>query len=118
MKKCYSCKKIKDLNLFYKNKSRSDGVCAECIECDLTRRKKHHLKNRDAICQKIRDKGHKIGNKRKRLQTKNLDDLYIKKLIRRDTNLKNKDIPDWLIIIKRQQVELERIIRKGELNEK
>jgi hypothetical protein len=118
MKKCYSCKKIKDLNLFYKNKSRSDGVCAECIECAKDKRKKHYLKNKDDICKKTRERGYKVDNKRKKLETKNLDDLYIKKLIRRDTNLKNKDIPDWLIIIKRQQVELERIIRKGELNEK
>ena len=34
MKKCGKCKKIKEDNLFFKNRSRSDGLSSQCKECN------------------------------------------------------------------------------------
>lgn len=38
-KKCTNCKIIKDVNLFYKNKKRKDGLTARCKSCDSVYKK-------------------------------------------------------------------------------
>ena len=66
MKRCWSCGKTKELDLFYKNKTRKDGYSYECKDCTkifhknyrkqercriegLRRAKKYRDRNRDSI---------------------------------------------------------------------
>ena len=35
MKHCHKCKQSKDLNEFYKNRSRSDGYAGQCKQCEV-----------------------------------------------------------------------------------
>lgn len=37
-KKCYQCKKIKNIDNFYHNRSRKGGINCLCIECEVVRR--------------------------------------------------------------------------------
>jgi len=41
-KQCFKCKKIKDINLFYKHKRMSDGYLNKCIYCSLKDNKKRY----------------------------------------------------------------------------
>lgn len=51
-KKCYKCKKEKPLSEFYKNKSKSDGYCSECIDCNRKLSKKYNENNKEKIKKK------------------------------------------------------------------
>ena len=47
MKKlCTTCNKEKDLDLFYKNKSRKDGHSSWCKSCDKEYNRKYYIKNK------------------------------------------------------------------------
>lgn len=67
-KKCYMCGKILSLDMFYRNKTKSDGLTSECKKCAKTRtknyalnnpeqikayRKEYHQKNKDQIIAKV-----------------------------------------------------------------
>ena len=41
MKYCYKCKTTKDINEFYNNKSKKDGLCSECKKCCINYNKKY-----------------------------------------------------------------------------
>lgn len=45
-KKCCICKQILDLACFKSNKTKKDGLQAQCIECQKEYRKKHYISNR------------------------------------------------------------------------
>ena len=48
MKKlCTTCDKEKDLDLFYKNKSRKDGHSSWCKSCDKEYNRKYYIKNKE-----------------------------------------------------------------------
>lgn len=44
MKTCYSCKTEKPLDLYYKDKSRPDGVSSRCCACDKEKRRKAYAR--------------------------------------------------------------------------
>jgi ribosomal protein S27AE len=46
---CYSCKKVKLITEFHKNKRSSDGFNSMCKECTSEYKKSYYLKNRDEI---------------------------------------------------------------------
>lgn len=47
IKKCVECKKFKNVHEFYKNKSRKDGMSAQCIVCNKQRKIKDKEKIKD-----------------------------------------------------------------------
>lgn len=48
-KKCYVCKKVLPLNLFYTNGCRGDGYMSRCKKCDCSLVAKRRRKRRDKI---------------------------------------------------------------------
>lgn len=48
-KRCFQCKEIKLLSLFYKNKSNSDGYSGLCKECQSLNEKENNQKAREWI---------------------------------------------------------------------
>lgn len=55
MKKCSTCKTIKDYDLFVKNKSSKDGVTRECKDCTKKRLRLFYQKNKKRILEKNKD---------------------------------------------------------------
>lgn len=49
MKKCTSCKKILDIDLFYNNKSEKDGLSHECKECHKIKIRKYYVERRKKL---------------------------------------------------------------------
>ena len=96
--------------------------------------KEYRLKNRDRLAENLkeyyfknkdiyREKGAKYYSENKAVilkkgkiyykkQSENLTDNYISQLLTKESNLSREDIPQWLIEAKRQQIKLQRIIRK------
>lgn len=69
-KKCNKCGEVKDVSLFYKNRSRSDGLDYQCKACDKARynkearskyHKAHYQANKKAIL--LRHQGYKKANR-------------------------------------------------------
>jgi len=64
MKSCFQCKQIKDLTLFYKNKSMKDGHSGLCKECQLINERENNLKSKEWLislktkCEKCNEKRH------------------------------------------------------------
>jgi len=64
MKLCFQCKQIKDLTLFYKNKSMKDGHSGLCKECQLINERENNLKAKEWLislkikCEKCNEKRH------------------------------------------------------------
>ena len=69
----------------------------------MAKMKKYYCENRDEILQKER-----IINKKR---TEELTDTYIKGLLTKDSILSFKDIPQWLVEAKRDEIQLQRIVR-------
>jgi 5-methylcytosine-specific restriction endonuclease McrA len=67
-KKCPTCKEIKDINLFYKNKYRKDGIDSECKICKNKRTTKFRKNHKDLI--KSIDKKSYYKNHDKKLLSK------------------------------------------------
>jgi len=53
MKYCWTCKNIKALDLFGKNKSKPDGLSCECKDCKKIQDKNYYLKNAEKIKEKV-----------------------------------------------------------------
>ena len=64
---CYKCKQYKDVNEFYKNKSKKDGLASGCKSCTKQSDKEYHLHNRNTRLKMMRE-----------YQEKNRDVLRIK----------------------------------------
>lgn len=123
-----------------------DRTYSTCIQCRATSRLKYSAANREKILKAADDynknnpikrrlaerkyrtsnKGRKTINGRNHLydkkQINELSDRYVKRILIKETILHNserlkfKDIPDYLVILKRATILLRRFI-KGELNE-
>ncbi len=52
MKKCYKCQRVLGLDCFAPNKSRKDGLQAQCRDCQKEYRRQHYLKNRQKYIDK------------------------------------------------------------------
>ena len=59
-KKCNKCKCVKNLDNFYRNKSRKDGHDTWCKECSNEYSKKYYNKNSDKIKRRIKQWNEKI----------------------------------------------------------
>lgn len=49
MKKCYMCESTLDPSMFYKDKSRPDGLTARCKKCEIKKQKDRRDKLKDLI---------------------------------------------------------------------
>src|SRR5579864_3791020 len=85
MKKCYLCQLEKEVNQFYKSKSRKDGLQTRCIECDKkyckSDKKKEIQRNYEKLNKEI------ITLKKKEYKFKNKEKF---KIYRRNDYLKHK----------------------------
>ena len=54
-KACNTCRQIKPLTDFYKDKSKHDGDHSQCITCKNNRQKEYYNKNKDKICMKVKE---------------------------------------------------------------
>ena len=118
-KKCSTCKEIKSFDMFYKHKKHKDGFGGICKDCSKKYQeeynKEYRLKNKGRI--KKDKKKYRLDNKdkikeyRKKI-TNELSNVYIRQILTSNTILSCKDIPQWLIDVKRQELQLKRIIRK------
>lgn len=73
MKKCYTCKKLKELNEFNKNKSRKDGLQSKCKKCDRERAITYFHENKTTLLPNI------LKNRRKRkIEVRNYIISYLK----------------------------------------
>lgn len=52
MKKCNECKIEQDINNYYKDKNRKDGISGRCKQCHNNSAKQHYLKNKEHYIQK------------------------------------------------------------------
>jgi predicted amidophosphoribosyltransferase len=109
----------------FKPKNRLNKYCFVCSK-DVQKKQsaENHKKNRDKNPERERIRSLKNYRKRKDLcskywkeQNEKLTDPYIRKLLKKRTRLKSKDIPTSLIDAKRVQLMIERYI-KGGSNEK
>lgn len=51
MKRCYKCHRVLSESEFYKNKTKKDGLCDECKECNIQQRENYSIRNKDKISQ-------------------------------------------------------------------
>lgn len=56
MKKCYKCKKTKNLEHFSKNVHKKDGLSSQCKLCHKLIRKKHYEKNKAKVILQVSKK--------------------------------------------------------------
>ena len=49
VKHCYCCGETKDVALFYKNKSKPDGLASECKQCKTAKDKEYYKKNTQVV---------------------------------------------------------------------
>jgi len=83
IKRCYKCKEVKEKSEFGSNRSKPDGLHNACKVCDSLRKKRHYVKNREAIL-----------NRRKEYQVKNCDKIRERKKKYRVENreiIRNRD---------------------------
>lgn len=112
---CPKCGNYKDLSLISKTWYRKlnifmYGYCIECTrEVSRIAAKKNYTVERGKIA---RAKRHNKIRAESILQTRNLADCYIKKLLCVGNSLLYSDIPQSLIETKRQQLKLMREARK------
>lgn len=106
-KQCSNCKEIKPLSYFYKDKRRPLCVRSRCKQCY----------NSIRYAYRKTEKGNIIWREaRKRQQDnykKNLTDGYIKSLLV-DKILKVSDIPQELIVLKRNHIKLKEALHEKE----
>ena len=140
MKKiCSKCKEQKSIDMFHKHKRTKDGIRTRCKSCELEcvreyqkNNRKKYLKSRRKSYLKHRDKNRKYAKqyskkdevRKKRLKkykqdSEEISDLYIKEILTSHSKiLCYKDIPQWLIEAKRQEIKLKRTIEKGDKDER
>lgn len=64
MKKCYLCKKEKELDAFSSDKSKKDNKCNRCKDCSSSYHNNHRLKNLSLY--RERDKKYNVTHKKQR----------------------------------------------------
>jgi len=131
---CIKCKEIKSFDMFYKAKTKKDGMRYSCKACDYKYAKKWRLKNKDKVREhrkkyrlnnkdKIKELGKKYyiinkdkkkayHKKRTEKAIRECSDNYIKSLLTAGNSLEYKDIPQELVGAKRQHVKIIRITKE------
>ena len=116
-KTCSMCKVIKDISMFYRDKSRINGRKTNCKVCSEVMNRNWRKNNPDKYskynCSHRRNEEMKIKSKiRSRTNRKNLTDSYIRDLITmQNTNLKPEDIPNNLVELWRINLKLKRALK-------
>lgn len=111
MKHCYKCKQFKALDLFGKNKSKSDGLATECRDCKRAQDRDYAARNRERAKQKASDwyynnKEYALIKNRlnsKKWRTENKDKNSAKSNKYRASKL--KATPNWLTKEHHTQIE-------------
>jgi hypothetical protein len=119
MKTCNTCKETKVASEFYKLKKSKDGLNAQCKACYNLRIKKWRKKNPEKYTTYKKnwraenpDKVNAMQRRSGKNDTANLTDGYVrKKIVQGFNGLKNSDVPNELVELKRQEIKLERIIK-------
>jgi len=136
-KQCTKCKENKSVNVFTKRTANTEngGYGCWCKDCHNAHGKQDRINNPEKY--KQWHKNWESNNKEKRLEINknfrktdkfkkwikpymktqwknavdNLSDYYVKHSLSKRTSLQNKDIPDELIEIKREQLKILRFLR-------
>ena len=118
--KCYKCKRIKDLNEFYKKASKKNGYSGRCKKCDNIMKTNWKSKNPEKVTayEKKRWKSRGKDNKKRKADNirsqKNrveMSDSYMRELItKKSKTLESKDVPDEFIEIYRLSLKLKRAL--------
>ena len=117
-KKCSSCKKIQSFDMFWKNKRSKDGYGFRCKDCHRTNYKEYYCeynkqdKRKKQIANWRKKNKIKMNEKNKEDREK-LVNWYVIQLIKKHSNLESRDIPEWLIDAKRNEIKLKRIIKES-----
>lgn len=119
-KTCSRCKEEKTLDLFYKNKSRKDGVSTYCKFCMNEAKKKtpsyeRSKKNFTSLRTWAKENKGKVLESKKRYYKKiseKTDEQYIKSILCNGTALKYNEIPQSIIECKRIEMQIKRQIKE------
>lgn len=105
-KKCSRCGKRKESKEFNIRLGTKYGLSSECTKCHNLGHKKEYQKNKSKL---------KIKSQKYRKQaSKSLSDFYVLHLICGHKGLSHKDIPEWMLIRKREEIKQLRFIRKAQ----
>ena len=115
-KQCSTCKKVKDLTMFYRDKLRKDGRKYNCKACSEIFNKRWRKNNPEKYsqynCTPRKNEAMKLKSKlRSRQHRHDMSDMYIRNLLAMNVNLKPKDIPKELVECHRTNLKLKRMLK-------
>lgn len=134
VKICSACREEKADTCFYANPKMASGLCSYCKDCMLQKKKKwiadnkeRHLEwwrkfskeryRRDPVAAKEKvsrsrnsEKGKRTRKQESARRVGNLQDGYVRALLRQQTNL--GEVPKELIELKREQILLKRCLKR------
>ena len=113
MKQCTKCKNVKNISMFYRRKSSTDGRQSHCKVCHNEATKKWRKNNPDKYsvynCSPRRNEAMKYKSKmRSRQHRIDMSDRYLRDQLTMHTDLNSEDIPDDLIKLQRANLALKR----------
>jgi hypothetical protein len=115
MKICTKCKVEKHESEFFKKSSRKSGLSSSCKPCDLSGVRASISKNQDRYSKYQRN--YYLENRDSILsRTKKDNEILpchrVRSLLARGTFLDMHDIPNELVMLKREQIKLNRLIKE------
>ena len=112
-KTCTKCKAVKDISMFYRRKSKTDGRQSHCKVCHNNYceewRKNNPEKYSKYNCSPKRNKAMKKRSKlRSRKHRHDMSDRYIRDIMTMNTNLKSEDITDEMVELHKINLKIKR----------
>jgi hypothetical protein len=126
---CAECKYLRSKREREENSEKYNKYCREYYQKNKDRfkklKKRWELENKERV-KKYKREWYQENKDKQRLRRKknikkviaNLGDYYIKTLLERDSKIRRKDIPAWLIELKRANIKLKRKLQEGGTNGK